>query len=366
MRSSCGTRALVDVVTGSACLPRNKQSRLTLSFPVGKISRDRLPCCLDGTTLAGNRRLLPGGRTHGVSRMLELPTRRPLAAVAATAVSAVATVLLTAVPAHAAPAGDLLLKSGSLYTENSIVNQGVVPGAAAKSFSFKIVNNGTDEQQYKVVGPSGDPQMSATMFLGSKALRSTYYTAPVAPGSSITLTLKLALAVGTPQGEHFATVTLRDPDTNNYLDSATIDANATYQAGNTSHDLFVKTGSQPYAGGSYGPQFETAAALKVGSSATFALRVQNNGTTAAAIALHGYANFSCPTAYSVTLKQGTKDITGPVYANTYSTPVLAPGAKVDLKLTIKSTATCLADYFEFEATGPDGSVYEYAHVVGAA
>lgn len=298
--------------------------------------------------------------------MLKLPTRRLLSAVAATAVSTVATVLITAVPAHATPTAHLLAKSGSLYTENPIINMGVVPGSAAKSFPFKIVNTGTDAEQYKVVVTPSTSQVSAALYVGSTAVRNTYYTAPIPAGGTLSLTLKVSLAVGAPQNQYTTDVSVRDPETNGYLDDFTADANATYQAGNTGHDLFVKTGSQPYAGGSYGPQFETAGALKVGSTATFTLRLQNNGTTAASIALSGSANFNCPTAYAVTVKQGTKDITGPVYANTYSTAVLSPGAKVDLKLTVKSTATCLADYFEFSATGPDGSVQEYAHVVGAA
>jgi len=298
--------------------------------------------------------------------MLKLPTRRLLSVVAATAVAAVTAVVVTAAPAQAAPTADLLAKAGSLYTENAVVNMGVVPGTAAKSFPFKIVNTGPDTEQYKVVVSPNDAHIAATLYLGSKALRNTYYTAPVAPGASVSFTLKVALAVGAPQAQYVTNVAVKDPETGTTLDSFSADANATYQAGNTGHDLFVKTGSQPYAGGSYGPEFETASALKVGSTATFTLRLQNNGTTAGSITLHGFANFSCPTAYTVTVKQGTKDVTGGVYGPFYGTQQLAPGAKVDLKLTIKQTGACAADYFEFQASGVDGNVYEYAHVVGAA
>jgi hypothetical protein len=193
---------------------------------------------------------------------------------------------------------------------------------------------------------------------------SPYYTAPLAPGKSLALTLKLSVPQGAPQAEYLASLVLRDPETNGVIDAATADANATYQTGNTRNDLFVKTGSQPYVGGSVG-QFTTATALKPGNTATFALRLKNDGGTPSTITLDGQPNFNCPSNFLVTIKQGTADVTAAVMNGTYSSGVLAPGARVDLKLTVKllTAAPCTAAYFGFNASGPDGTEGSFAHVV---
>jgi hypothetical protein len=77
-------------------------------------------------------------------------------------------------------------------------------------------------------------------------------------------------------------------------------------------------------GGSFNYQNETAGALKVGTTATYVLRMQNN--------------------------------TG------------SPAAKKELKVQIRlvSATTCTADCFGYSASGLSGSSTEYAHVVVAA
>ena len=83
--------------------------------------------------------------------MLRIPTRRLLAATAATAITTVATIVAGAAPAHAAASGQLLVKgTGSVYTDNNGVNLGIIPGTGTKSFFFKVVNTGSENQQYTV------------------------------------------------------------------------------------------------------------------------------------------------------------------------------------------------------------------------
>ena len=317
----------------------------------------------------GNSRCRPGSTgPRGVVLMRKTSTRRLFAGIVATAVCTVATIVASVAPAYAAPSGYLLMKgTGSVYTANSIVNQGGVPGTA-RSFAFKIVNTGSTSQQFKVaVASSGPGGMTSSLLLGSAVLPTPYYTAPLAPGASLVLTLKVSVAAGAPQGQYTATVYLNDPETNSFLDYAIADVNATYQTGNTGHDLFLKTGTQPFVGGSFSPQYETASTLKVGTTALFTLRLQNNSGSPGAITLQGNPN-SCGSAFTVVVKQGTTSVTAAVAAGTYSTGVLAPGAKKELKVSIKlvSATTCTADYFTYWSTGPGGSSYESAHVVTAA
>jgi hypothetical protein len=299
--------------------------------------------------------------------MLKASTRRLFAGLVATTVCAVATIVAAA-PAYAAPSGYLLMKgTGSVYTANPIINLGGIPGGTAKTFGYKIVNTGPTSQQFKVTVTDYGAGMTTTLLLGSTVLPKPYYTAPIAPGGSVVLNLKIQLAAGLPQGEYSASLGLVDPETNATLDSGMADVNATYQTGNTAHDLFVKNGTQPFVGGSVSYQYETAGALKVGNTATYVLRMQNNTGSPAAINLKSYSN-GCGAAFSVVVKQGTLDVTAAVAAGTYSTGILAPGAKKELKVLIKlvSATTCTSDYFSYTASGPSGSSVEYAHVVVAA
>jgi len=300
--------------------------------------------------------------------MLKASTRRLLAGLVATAVCAVATIVAGAAPAYAASSGYLLIKgTGSLYTANSVVNQGGIPGGDARVFSVKLVNTGPTSQQFKVTVSNSNAGMTTTLLRGSTVLPKPYYTAPVAPGGNLVLTLKVQVAAGQPQGEYFATVGLVDPETGTALDYVYADVNATYQTGNTSHDLFLKTGTQPFVGGSFNTQFESASAIRVGSTATFVLRMQNDSGTPGPITLQGFGG-SCGAAFAVVVKQGTSDVTAAVNAGTYSTGVLAPGAKKELKVTVKlvSATTCTSDYFYFKASSSSGYAGDSAHVLVAA
>lgn len=296
--------------------------------------------------------------------MLKFSLRRLFVVLVTTVLGAVATVAVSTAPAHAAVSGDLLAKgSGSVYSQSSVVNQGVVPGAAPRSWSFKIVNTGTQAEQFKVVKGAFSTGATATLYRGSTVLPNRYFTTPIAPGGSLVLTLKVSVVAGMPQGDYYGLVELRDPDTNVLLDSIYADANATYQTGNTQHDLFVKSGTQPYVGGSF-MQYTSSNALKPGNSATFLLRVQNNGPTGAAISLSG-PTMGCSTDFAWTVKQGTKDVTAAVLNGTYSTGPLAPGGRRDLKLWVKllNPSSCTASYFRLAASGVDGSVAQNAHVL---
>lgn len=296
--------------------------------------------------------------------MLTISIRRLVTGLVAAAVSAVSIVAIGVAPAHAVASGYLLEKgSGSVYSRYLNVHLGVVPGGSAKTWYYKVVNSGPSTQQFKIKVAKASP-VTATLLQGSKVLPPTYYTAPIAPGKSLTFSLKISVAAGTPIGVYGSYLELRDPETNTVLDSGYAYANATYQTGSTRNDVFVKTGSQPFVGGSF-TQYETGNALNPGGSAVFVVRLKNDGGAPASMRLDALENVNCPSSFSMVVKQGTKDVTAAVAAGSYDTGFLVPGAKIDLKVTIKllSVTSCAGAEFGFQTFGADGSRTSYALVM---
>jgi hypothetical protein len=283
-----------------------------------------------------------------------------------TIVACVATLVVCIAPAQAITWGQLWAKgTGGLYARASIIHQGVVPGGAAGTWSYKIVNPGPAPHRFEIDVDRISDGLTATLSAGGKQVTAPYETRLLAPGASQVVTLKLAAAPHVPQGWYSARVSLTDPEYNWELAESFAIADATYQRGTTSHDLFLKAGSQPFVGGSIS-QYETASALQTGTGVTFILRAQNNGSTPARI----YVNLRrggaviCPGDFAVRIRQRLTDVTGAVRAGTYSV-LLAPGARSDLTMTVRETASSPCDpedYFDIVATGPDGQVTQYAHL----
>ena len=300
--------------------------------------------------------------------MLRTPVRRRvIAAIGTSTVAVIASLAITVPPAHAAASGYFLTKGlGSIYSNVGIVNLGVVPGGTAETFYYKIVNTAATAESFEV-DLGGFGVGTATLYKGTAAVPDEYVTPAIAPGKTLALKVKVTLPAGTPQGEYTGFLDLSDPVSNAILDSVVFDANATNETGTKRNDLFLKTGSQPYVGGSFSPQYETAKAIKVGGTATFSLRLKNDGAAPAAIGLADIDPVSC-SDFSLTIKQGTQNVTAAVLAGTYNTGTLAPGVKKELKVTIKlvSATTCENIYYGFTASGPDGPVSQYAHVIVGA
>jgi hypothetical protein len=68
------------------------------------------------------------------------------------------------------------------------------------------------------------------------------------------------------------------------------------------------------------------------------------------------------------VKQGLVDVSRLVMSGSYRSPVLAPGAKVDLKATwtLHVATSCTDAGFGFIAFGDDGSVTQTTHLPYAA
>lgn len=300
----------------------------------------------------------------GCDAMTTKPSRRVLAALVGAAVGLV-TVLVAAPPAEAAVSASVLFKgTGSLYTANPYVSQGVLGGKTA-TYALKIVNTGTALQQYKLVLAAVPPGLQPRLLVGSAPAPVPYYTTPIAPGGSLVLTVKVDVPSGTAAEQDDFLINLLDPATSALVAQGGLGVNVTYQSNsNWRNALYVKTGQQPYAGGATYTN-ETATALKVGSTATFVLRVHNDdGGT-------GYASMkavftAATTHFKVTVKDGTQDVTAAFVAGTYSTQVIAPGASKDFKVTVKLLDRYVGGaVFFFVATGPSGQVVQGAHVVAA-
>lgn len=288
--------------------------------------------------------------------------RRACAALFVTILTTAATLAVTVTPAHAATSGTLLTKgTGSYYSKSGYIHLSAAR-AVLKTFYFKVVNTGSATDQFRVTLGASAP-LSAKLYRGSTLIPSGTYTPTIASGGSLILTVRASVPAGTPQSSYFANLALTDPETNTLLKSSYAVLQVAAPAkGTRRNDLFLKTGSQKYVGGSASYQYLSSSAIRPGSTATFALRLQNDGTSAASITLDG-GRSTCP-QMAVTVRRGITNITGAVRAGTWSTGRLALGASKDLTVTIKLVAAtaCTEGYTYFQAMGPDAPVINYAHV----
>jgi hypothetical protein len=76
----------------------------------------------------------------------------------------------------------------------------------------------------------------------------------------------------------------------------------------------------------------------VGQTATYTLRLKNDGTTAQKIGLRLTDVDGCTGSFAVAVKVGTKVWTSEAFAGTYLTPLLAPGKLSQATVTVKRTA----------------------------
>jgi hypothetical protein len=290
--------------------------------------------------------------------------RRLSGIILATVVAGTAAIIGGIPPAQALPVGQLYSKgTGSLYARVDVISLGVIPGEGAKTWSYKVVNPGPTSQRFDVGLDNISAGVTASLSVNGGLVSAPYSTPVLAPGASQVVTLKMRLAAGLPQGTYLARVTLSDPEFG-LLHSSWAAADATYQQGNTSHDLLMRTGTQPFVGGS-NTQYETASTLRTGTSATFVLRLQNSGPAPARIYAQLFkAGYFCPGKFSVAVRQGLSNVTSAVRDGSYSV-LLAPGGRKDLMMTVKLTGAPCADedFFAVRATGPDGEVEQYAHVI---
>jgi hypothetical protein len=287
--------------------------------------------------------------------------RRYGVVLAALAILSTSLALVAATPAHAATgvSGYFLIKgTGSYYTPASFISRSANPGATV-SFDYKVVNSGQTASQFRVFMQSRDAAglyVNQTVFGTSTLVKSNvYYTPVIAPGQTYPLTLKVTVPSGGIRHIYGADLFLQDPAValdparlyEQSLDDGISEAvRAAPSAGTTNQDLYLSTGTQPRIGGSccsdYGQTdngglpFLDASVVKPASTATFTLRLQNDGAAPSAIPLRvfvpDYVDVKCRA--SVAWGAGSSDVSATVLAGTYVTPTLAPGAHKDLTMRV--------------------------------
>jgi len=253
--------------------------------------------------------------------------------------------LLLTPPAEAASHdGALRIRGpGIYYSGSATAVETTVAAGSTSTFDVKVVNTGTTSAQFNLqVLLSGTIPGSARLSGGLFGLfplvagPDGYPTGSIAAGQSLALKLKVTIPSASPQGSVFASVHLMSTD-GTYLDQVTglTEVKApTY--GTTAFDLFLKNASQSsFIGGSLNGQVAGSAALQLGSSTTFDIRLQNDGTAPARIRGHLDPEGPCAT---FTVKDGFTDVTASMVAATYLTPVLAVHAYKSLKVVVKRTS----------------------------
>lgn len=280
-----------------------------------------------------------------------------------------------ALPAGAADQTGLLqLKGiGSYYAgDPAIVSLAANPAVTATYYG-RIYNNGSDGGQYVLHMRQDGVPSSVVVTMGSLNVTKYvfsdigYFTAPVEPGKTLTFTVKVTPPAGSAQGTHLIGVDLWSPTSAMY-ESGVILTNVKPIKGSTGFDLYARNGSQPFIGGSINEQMASAPSIRVGGSAAYTVRLENDGKTPTTIGLRieNADLVSCDDAFPLTVKDGLVDVTAAVLGGNYVTPVLAAGAHRDLVVTIKYPVyvpECQDDAYSAEAlAGQNGLTAWYSYL----
>jgi hypothetical protein len=242
---------------------------------------------------------------------------------------------------------------GSYYSGPNAVVSEVVARGTTDQFEVQVVNTGSTLAQYNIRVQTSGMSVTTGLYAGPLSLTPLaagpdgYYTAPIAPGKTQSFILKAAVPKAAQRWtEAVNTLSLTATD-GTLLDSseARTDAAApTY--GTSPWDLYGKQGAQQWVGATVSPQSTMSApAIKVGGSAVFSVKLQNDSNSPSVIDVSMYpgAPSSCS---SVTVLDGKVDVTETIGRDVYLTPVLAPHASKTLTVTFKRTvgAGCTQSY----------------------
>lgn len=201
--------------------------------------------------------------------------------------------------------------------------------AVSRGYRIRLVTDGTPATvQLKPagLGPALTPNPAGDFMLGQ-----------IEPGT----TAKYSLLV-TPTGSGPAPSRVRVVLQTTFdapIESIETETNvAAPPQGTSSFELFARQGSQPFIGGPTDAGTMTGPALGVGGSATYVVRLRNDGAEASQIGLRLTDIDACDESFAVTAKEGTRNVTDRVYAATYTTRELRPGAYQDIRVTIRRSA----------------------------
>jgi hypothetical protein len=298
------------------------------------------------------------------------PRRRILFGMISTVLILFGSVLSPSPGWAASQEGAILIKGpGSVYSGPSAYVSENVAAGSTDQFELQVKNTGRTLAQYNIkILTDGLPAVvdlySGTLLLSPLPLTSDgYYTNAIPAGKTQALTLKVKIPAGSPQGSAVIAFGLYSTDGNYLSDAyAQTDVKApTY--GTSGHDIFAKQGSQALVGGSVNNQVMTSPALAYNASATYSVKLQNDGPSPTAIV--GSATWF-PSCASLLVKDGVTDVTASFLAGTYTTPVLAVHAAKTLTVTLKRTVAACSQPIElvqFSAHDPNSSLVHWVYIV---
>jgi len=304
--------------------------------------------------------------------------RRFLLTTLGTVVILLAAVLAASPSSAASTAGKLLIKGpGSVYSSSNAnvppyayVSENVGAGSTDQ-FELQVRNTGETLAQFNIkLYNFGPLAATADLYAGTVLLSPLaqgpdgYFTAPIQPGKTQALTLKVKIPAGSPQGTEIVGITLNSTD-GTYITGAYAQTDVkapTY--GTTDHDVFAKQGAQNFVGGSLNGQVSTSPAVAYNGTGAFSVKLQNDGATPAAVL--GHLNGAVPHCATIVVKDGSTDVTAALQAGTYTTPVLAVHASRTLAVTVKRTAASCPfpfDTWRFEASHVANGAKQFVDIV---
>lgn len=246
-------------------------------------------------------------------------------------------------PASAAVSGHLLIRGpGSAYTAQG-GSAWVIPPGKSKYFHLKIVNDGGDSAVFDVA-LTNTSQLVTQLYRGSAQVAGSFTSPSIRAGKTYSFKVKVSVPAGTTQQDIYPDpgpkVRLRDPDTQDQVDAAGLQVGVpalvvgANPVGNTSTDLYLGGSyGQKYVGGPVTGQQFYPGSVRVRGSVRFTIRLVNHGTEPSSIPVSSTTLIPCP-EMSLKVKQGSTDVTSAISAGTYSTALLDPGKRRDLKATV--------------------------------
>jgi hypothetical protein len=273
------------------------------------------------------------------------PQRRPLIVTGLLLLLILAAALVPSPGYAASHEGRLQLKGpGSLYSgPDTMISEAVSAGQTA-TFEVQVVNTGSTLAQYNLrtteSGLPADSQLFAGA-LGLTPLASSpegYYTQPLQPGKAQTFTLKVTMPASSPQGTAIVLLTLFATDGTFLGGSYALTEIKAPRYGASSASVFARQGFQPWVGGStLSSQATTSPAVKPGSTASFKVKLQNDGSAPAAIHASMSRSLACG---DFVARDGSTDVTAALLFGSYATPVLGVHEARTLTVVFTRSPTC--------------------------
>ena len=295
------------------------------------------------------------------------------------------TAVLTALLCSASPAQAggtlngvrLLLKGpGASYTDAGGVALTAAAGGTS-SFGVRLSNAGPTAATYYVNLFSSSLPATAVLYSGSGLFLTRmsdagspapgYYPVTLLAGASRQMTVKVTLPKDSPQGLNQVSFGVLNA-AGEFINGALLTTNVKPPArGSSAHEVYARSGTQPFIGGEVNSQFAMAPPIATGSAATFSVKLQNDSTLSTTIGLKVSSGF-CGSAFPVTVKDGTRDVTADTLAGTYRTPVaLAPGASRTLTVGARNmgSPSCASTAFQIQSLTPEGNEAHYEYLIVA-